>query len=235
MNWISYTKNLDLRQWRREDGFKGFAVFIKFWITKHLLIFTVYFPHQTGIIIHISIPKLDRFSAKQKLLVILFLPQTIREWNKLDTSICQALSCSVYCKVLLDFIWPTANNSNFGTNDVSGLKLLTCLMTVTCLNLNIISKIHWTHCTLVPLKQKTPISFMHCQNCSNQLSVLFDDLDSINAEILNLSENEIMKSYYLGINVFLKIWILGLWHPQFVSLKTIKDLMNHFLNTFSWE
>ena len=33
-----------------------------------------------------------------------FLPQTIREWNKLDTSICQAPSYSVFRKALLDFI-----------------------------------------------------------------------------------------------------------------------------------
>ena len=34
---------------------------------------------------------------------------------------------------------------------------------------------------------------------------------------------------YLVIKVFLKIQILGLLHPQFASLKTGKDLMNHFL------
>ena len=55
-----------------------------------------------------------------------FLPQTIKEWNKLDTSICQAPSYSEFRKALLDFIRPTAN-STFGTNDVSGLKLLTRL------------------------------------------------------------------------------------------------------------
>ena len=38
----------------------------------HQLIFRVYFPHQTGIIIHLSVPKFDRFSAEQKLLVVLF-------------------------------------------------------------------------------------------------------------------------------------------------------------------
>ena len=55
-----------------------------------------------------------------------FLPQTVTEWSKLVTSICEAPSYSVFRKTLLDFIWPTAN-STFGINDVSGLKLLTCL------------------------------------------------------------------------------------------------------------
>ena len=82
----------------------------------------IFFLHQIGIIIQVSIPKLDRFSAEQKLLVILFMPQTIREWNKLDTLICQAPSYSVFRKALLDFIRLIANRT-FGTNDVSGLKL----------------------------------------------------------------------------------------------------------------
>ena len=58
-----------------------------------------------------------------------FLPQTIREWNKLDTSICQAPSYSVFCKALLDFIRQTAN-STFETNDVSGLELFIRLCVV---------------------------------------------------------------------------------------------------------
>ena len=52
-----------------------------------------------------------------------FLPQTVREWNKLDTSICQAASYSVFYKALLDFIHPKAK-STIGINDVSDLKLL---------------------------------------------------------------------------------------------------------------
>ena len=55
-----------------------------------------------------------------------FLPQIIGKWNKLDISICQAFLHSVFSKGLLDFIRPTTN-STFGTNDFSGLKLLTRL------------------------------------------------------------------------------------------------------------
>ena len=115
---------MDLKQWRRGRGFGDF-VFIKFWIIKYHFIFTVYFAHQIGIIIHVTIPRLDRFSAQQKLLVILFLPKTIREWNKLNTSVFQAPSYSLSRKALSDFIRPTAN-STFETN-VSGLRLLASL------------------------------------------------------------------------------------------------------------
>ena len=55
-----------------------------------------------------------------------FLPQTFREWTKLDNSICKVLSYSLFRKALLDFTQPTVN-STFGNNDVSGLKLLTHL------------------------------------------------------------------------------------------------------------
>ena len=92
-----------------------------------------------------------------------FLPQTIRDWNKLDTSICQAPSHSVFRKALLDFMRLTAN-STFGTNDVSDLKLLKRIVLVSAIsestNLSLIFKIHWTHCVLVPLRQKTHITFL---------------------------------------------------------------------------
>ena len=44
-----------------------------------------------------------------------------------------------------------------------------------------------------------------------------------------MSENEIVQVLLFGNKSFLKVKILGLLHPQFVSLKTVKDLMNHFL------
>ena len=73
------------------------------------------------------------------------MPQTIRDWNKLDTSICQAPSYSVFRKALLDFMRLTAN-STFGTNDVSDLKLLKRIVLVSAIsentNLSLIFKIH---------------------------------------------------------------------------------------------
>ena len=44
-----------------------------------------------------------------------------------------------------------------------------------------------------------------------------------------MSENEIVQVLLFGNKSFLKVKILGLLYPQFVSLKTVKDLMNHFL------
>ena len=70
--------------------------------------------------------KIRQFFCRTETFNNSFLPQTIREWNKLDTSMCQAPSYSVFCKALLDFIRPTANSA-FGINDVSGLRLLTRL------------------------------------------------------------------------------------------------------------
>ena len=137
-----------------------------------------------------------------------FLPQTIREWNKLDTSICQAPSYSVFRKALLDFIRPTAN-STFGTNDVSGLKLLTRLR-VGFSHLREHKFKHNFQDTLNPLcpcsleAEDTYHFFMRCQSFSNQRNVLFDDLNSINSEILKMSENEIVQVLLFGNKSFSK-------------------------------
>ena len=135
-----------------------------------------------------------------------FLPQTIKEWNKLDTSICQAPSYSAFRKALLDFIRPTAN-STFGTNDVSGLKLLTRLR----VGFSHVREHKFKHNfqdTLNPLcpcsleAEDTYHFFMRCQSFSNQRNVLFDDLNSINSEILKMSENEIVQVLLFGKKKF---------------------------------
>ena len=45
---------------------------------------------------------------------------------------------------------------------------------------------------------------MRCQNFSNQRNVLFDDLNSINSEILKMSENEIVQVLLFGNKSFSK-------------------------------
>ena len=125
-----------------------------------------------------------------------FLPQTIREWNKLDTSICQAPSYSVFRKALVDFIRPTPN-STFGTNDVSGLKLLIRLR----VGFSHLREHEFKHIFQGRLNPLCPCSseaedtyhyFMCSQNLSDQRNVLFDGLNSINSEILKMSEKEIV-------------------------------------------
>ena len=132
------------------------------------------------------------------------LPQTVREWKKLGTSIFQAPSYSVFRKALLGFIRPTAN-STFGINDIYGLKLLTCLR----VGFSHFREHKFKHnfqdtlnpLWIVSLKQKT---LMRCQNFSNQQNVLFDDLNSINSKILKMSENEIVQVSLFGNKSFSK-------------------------------
>ena len=117
-------------------------------------------------------------------------------------------SNSVFRKALLDFIRPTAN-STFGTNDVSGLKLLTRLR-VGFSHLREHKFKHNFQDTLNPLcpcsldAEDTYHIFMRCQNFSNQRNVLFDYLNSINSEILKMSENEIVQVLLFGNNSFSK-------------------------------
>ena len=46
--------------------------------------------------------------------------------------------------------------------------------------------------------------FMCCQNFSNQRNILFDNLNSINLEILKMSENEIVQVFLFGDKSFSK-------------------------------
>ena len=157
------------------------------------------------------------------------MPRTIREWNKLDTSIYQAASYSVFRKALLDFIRPTAN-STFGTNDVSGLKLLTRLR-VGFSHLREHKFKHNFQDTLNPLcpcsleAEDTYHFFMRCQNFSNQRDVLFHDLNSINSEILKMSENEIVQVLLFGNKSFSKDMNFRI----IISPIDQRHLMNHFL------
>ena len=150
--------------------------------------------------------KIRHIFRKTETFIISFLPQTIREWNKLATSICQVPSYSVFCKTLLDFIQPTVN-STFGTSDVSGLKLLTRLLVV----FSHLREHKFKHNFQDTLNQLWPCSleagdtynfFIWWQNFSNHRNVLFDDLSSINSDILKMSENEIAQVLLFGDKSF---------------------------------
>ena len=162
-----------------------------------------------------------------------FPPQTIKEWNKLDTSICQAPSYSAFREVLLDFSRPTAN-STLGTNDVSGLKLLTRLR-VGFSNLREHKFKHNFQDALNPLRpcsleaEDTYHFFMRCQSFSNQRNVVFDDLNSINSEILKMSENEIVQVLLFGRKSFFKDMNFRIITSLIRFIKTVKDLMKNFL------
>ena len=127
------------------------------------------------------------------------MPQTIREWNELDTSICQAPSHLVFRKALLDYIQPTAN-STFGTNYVSGLKFLTRLR-VGFSHLKEHKFKHKFQDTLNPLWPRSLEAediyniFIHSQSFSDQQNVIFNNLNAINLEILKMNENEIVPVF----------------------------------------
>ena len=62
-------------------------------------IFTVYLPHHIGIIdIHVTIPKLNRFSAEQKLLVILFCFRQLENGTNLMPQSAKLLHIQYFAK-----------------------------------------------------------------------------------------------------------------------------------------
>ena len=61
---------------------------------------------------------------------------------------------------------------------------------------------------------------MRCQSVSNQRNVLFDDLNSINPDILKMSENEIVQVLLSGNKSFTKDMNSGIITS---SIRFIKD------------
>ena len=61
---------------------------------------------------------------------------------------------------------------------------------------------------------------MCCQSVSNQRNVLFDDLNSINSDILKMSENEIVQVLLSGNKSFTKDMNSGIITS---SIRFIKD------------
>ena len=61
---------------------------------------------------------------------------------------------------------------------------------------------------------------MRCQSVSNQRNVLFDDLNSINSDILKMSENEIVQVLLSGNKSFTKDMNSGIITS---SIRFIKD------------
>ena len=91
-----------------------------------------------------------------------FLPQTIREWNKLDTSICQAPSYSVFRKALLDFIRSIANSTFSHLREHKFKHNFQVILNPLCpFSLEAEDTYHF---------------FMRCQNYSNQRNVLLTTL-----------------------------------------------------------
>ena len=108
--------------------------------------------------------KLDRFSAEQKVLVILFCLKKLENGTNLMSQSVKLLCIQYFAKALLDlsnwlqiaFLEPIM----FLVYSHWHVFVLVSAISKN-INLNIIFKIHCTHCALVPLKQKTPITILH--------------------------------------------------------------------------
>ena len=74
--------------------------------------------------------------------------------------------------------------------------------------------------------------FMHCQNFSNQGNVLFDDLNSMNSEIVKMCENEIVHVLLFGNKSFLKDMNFSIVTS---SVRFIKESKRFDESLCSWE
>ena len=118
----------------------------------------------------------------------------------------------------------------FGINDVSHLKLPTRLLGLAKsvnVNLNIIFKIRFK--IPCPLEaEDTCHFFMCCKNFSHQRTVLFDNLNAINFEILKMNENDVIQILLSSSKGLTKDLDLSMTISLILFIKGLKDSMNHY-------
>ena len=123
-----------------------------------------------------------------------FFPWTITEWNKIAIKIRNS-SYLVFRNYLLSKIRPKPSHF-YNIHNPSGIKLLTRLR----LGLSHLNKRKFNHnfdycvnpfrtCCLEP--ESTSHFFLHCHHYNTIRSILFKDLNSVDKNLLKLSDNEL--------------------------------------------
>ena len=148
--------------------------------------------------VHNFAPRTDTFSYS-------FFPNTIRDWNALDSSFCDSSTLSIFKKSLLKFIRPTPA-SIYGIHNPVGLKYLTRLR----LSLSHLREHKFRHNfrgTINPLcpcnfEQKTTSHFLlRCSFFKHQKIVLFDSLEIIDPVLLNMTDSKLTNILLYGDEV----------------------------------
>ena len=138
----------------------------------------------------------------QNILLTLFFPYTIKEWNKLSLEIHNSESYSPFKKSLLKCT-RTIPNSVFSVADIYGIKLLTRLH-VGLSHLREHKFRHNLQDTINPLCscsleiESTSHFFLRCQNFITPRSNLIKELRKLDSNILNLDEISLTKLLSYG-------------------------------------
>ena len=131
-----------------------------------------------------------------------FFPSAICEWNNLDINIQNSEFLPVFKKYILSFIEPS-HKSVFDIRDNSGLQLLTRLR----LGLSHLREHKFIHgfqdtpdpyCTCNHNIESTTHFFLHCNHYIQLRDNLKNDLSSIDPNLINLCDNELVNILLYG-------------------------------------
>ena len=136
----------------------------------------------------------------------MFFLSTVIEWNNLDKSIRSSESFALFKKSILQFIRPTPN-STFNYHNLIGIKLITrlrlglshlrdhkfkhnfldCLNPICCCGKDIETTVHY---------------LLHCPIFSDERSIFFNNIRSIDENVLSGSDPKISDTLLFGISSF---------------------------------
>ena len=135
-----------------------------------------------------------------------FFPSTILEWNKLDRKIRQSSTLLTFRNSLLKMGRPTPKPI-YNIHNPNGLKLLTRLR----LGLSHLNEHKFNHnfkdcvnplCSCSLEVESVPHFFLHCHYFTDIRKTLFHELQAVDKNILNQSDNEIVELLLYGSGKF---------------------------------
>ena len=153
-----------------------------------------------------NIDSFPRFNVKHTFYINSFFPSTVIEWNNLDKSIRSSESFALFKKSILQFIRPTPNRT-FNCHNPIGIKLITrlrlglshlrdhkfkhnfldCLNPICCCGQDIETTVHY---------------LLHCPIFSDERSIFFNNIRSIDENVLSGSDPKISDTLLFGISSF---------------------------------
>ena len=153
-----------------------------------------------------NIGNIPRFNIKHNFFKNSFLPSSVIEWNNLDKSIRSSESLALFKKNILQFIRLTPNRT-FNCHNPIGIKLITrlrlglshlrdhkfkhnfldCLNPICCYGQDIETTVHY---------------LLHCPIFSDERSIFFNNIRSIDENVLSGSDPKISDTLLFGISSF---------------------------------
>ena len=153
-----------------------------------------------------NVGNIPRVNVKHNFFKNSFLLSTVIKWNNLDKSIRSSESLALFKKSILQFIPPTPNRT-FKCYNPIGIKLITRLRLGLCHLKDHKFKHNFLDC-LNPICccgkgiENTVHYLLHCPISSDERSIFFHNIRSIDENVLSGSDPRISETFLFGISSF---------------------------------